>query len=118
MHQGLHELLDSMLAWSMLYAGLGWAKGSHQQERGGFVTSGAGEEPKVVSPSVDTAHMVWWPDGDLEQILILFGTGNLLCYVNAMAQEHAPEVSVSVHRLAIHLYTACKHVTLLIEFSL
>lgn len=96
----------------MLYAGFRWAKRGQQQERGGFSTSGAGEEAQIVSPSVDTAHMVWWPGGDLEHILILPGTGNLLCDVNAMAQKHAPEVPVSVHHLAIHLYTAWKQASI------
>ena len=61
-----------------------------------------------MSPFVYTAHMVRWPDGDLEQVLKLPGTYKVLCDVNAMSQEHALESSISGNCLPIHFDTAYK----------
>ena len=83
----------------------GWAEREQKQECSGLLRMG-GDEAQTVSPSVDTAHMVRWPDSDLQHDVSLLGPSNLLCDVNAMAQKHALELPISGYLLAVHLNTA------------
>lgn len=62
MHQDVHELVFTMMAWCMLYAGLG-RKGAEAGVQ--WLPRMAGDKAQTVSPSVDTAHMVRWSDSDL-----------------------------------------------------
>lgn len=81
-HLGFCELVLSVVAQCMLDARLG-KKEFNSRNAGACLNRG--DKAQSGSPSVNTAHMVWWADSHLEHVLDPFCAMHVLCDVNAMA---------------------------------